>query len=85
MFYLPFLLSTRSEKKSKIYPILRKENHFITIGNLLHAPNVDSVKILKKEIWPQIKEKLPQAELHIYGAYAPQQIQELHNAAEGFL
>ena len=57
----------------------------ITIGNLLHAPNIDSVKVLKKEIWPQIKAELPKTELHIYGAYAPQQIKELHNEREGFI
>jgi glycosyltransferase involved in cell wall biosynthesis len=52
---------------------------------LLHAPNVNSVLRLKKEIWPLIRKELPQANLCIYGAYAPQQILELHNEKEGFL
>jgi glycosyltransferase involved in cell wall biosynthesis len=46
---------------------------------------VDSIFFLKKEIWPEIKKQLPKAELHIYGAYAPQQISELHSQKEGFL
>ncbi|HBY69306.1 MAG TPA: glycosyltransferase, partial [Flavobacteriaceae bacterium] len=29
--------------------------------------------------------KLPKAELHVYGAYAPQQVLELHNEKEGFI
>ncbi|RFN57636.1 glycosyltransferase [Marixanthomonas ophiurae] len=85
LFYLPFLLSPTSEKQIENLPTFKERNHFITIGNLLHAPNVDSVKILKKKIWPYIKAKLPKAELHIYGAYAPQQIEELHNEKEGFI
>ncbi len=58
--------------------------NFVAFGNLLHAPNVDAVLQLK-ELWPAIKEQLPQVELHVYGAYAPQQILQLHNEREGFL
>ena len=85
LFYLPFLLSPISEEQKQNLSTFKERQHFITIGNLLHAPNVDSVKVLKKEIWPQIKAELPKAELHIYGAYAPQQIKELHNEKEGFI
>ena len=83
LFYVPFLFKTE-EPPSKT-PGFSEREHFITIGNLLHAPNVDSVKVLKNEIWPQLKEKFPKAELHIYGAYAPQQITQLHNDKEGFI
>ncbi len=83
LFYLPFLLSPASNRDN--LPNFSEREHFITIGNLLHAPNIDSVKVLKKEIWPQIKAELPKTELHIYGAYAPQQIKELHNEREGFI
>ncbi len=57
----------------------------MTIGNLLHAPNVDSVKFLKKDIWPLIRTQIPNAILTVYGNYATQQIQEFHNENEGFL
>lgn len=82
--YLPFLI----EKDNKIDENrlkFDKKADFITIGNFLHAPNLDAVLQLKKEIWPLIKKELPKAQLHIYGAYAPQQILELHNEKEGFL
>lgn len=84
LHYLPFLVNKRS-KRAKKEPFFEKRADFITIGNLLHAPNVNSVLRLKKDIWPLIRKELPQANLCIYGAYAPQQIAELHNEKEGFL
>ena len=81
LFYLPFLLKDTSETlSSKSY---QQRKNFMTIGNLLHAPNVDSVLQLK-QIWPAIKKQIPESELHIYGAYAPQQVMQLHNEKEGF-
>jgi len=83
--YLPFLVDEISEETIQELPKFKERDHFITIGNLLHQPNVDSVLYLKKEIWPEIRKQLPNVELHIYGAYAPQQVLELHNKKEGFL
>ena len=82
LYYLPFLIETVSDEKT--IPSYEKRENFLAIGNLLHAPNVDSILQLK-EIWPKIKKQLPQAELHIYGAYAPQQILQLNNKKEGFI
>jgi len=82
--YLPFLVN-KTSKSLKKTPFYEERANFVTIGNLLHAPNVNSVLRLKKEIWPLIRKELPQAKLFIYGAYAPQQILELHNEKEGFL
>ena len=83
LYYLPFLINKASEKCKKT-PFFEERANFVTIGNLLHAPNVNSVLRLKKDIWPLIRKELPQAKLYIYGAYAPQQILELHNEKEGF-
>lgn len=80
LYYLPFLVENTSEK----VPTFEMRQNFVAIGNLLHAPNVDAVIQLKK-LWPEIKKQLPAAEVHIYGAYAPQQISQLHNKKEGFL
>jgi len=85
LYYLPFLVNEIAVAEFKEFPSFENRNHFITIGNLLHAPNVDAILFLKKEIWPEIRKQLPKAELHIYGAYAPQQISELHSQKEGFL
>lgn len=82
--YLPFLFN-KTPKVHKKVRIYEERTDFITIGNLLHAPNVNSVLRLKKEIWPRIRKELPEANLCIYGAYAQQQILELHNEREGFL
>ncbi|MDX8397488.1 MAG: glycosyltransferase family 4 protein [Mariprofundaceae bacterium] len=57
---------------------------FITIGNFRHAPNWDAVLWLKQEIWPRIRAQLPDAELHIYGAYTPAKAMALHNPKDGF-
>ncbi|MEJ5057108.1 MULTISPECIES: glycosyltransferase [unclassified Pseudomonas] len=58
--------------------------HFLHIGNFRHAPNWDAVLWLKTAIWPLIREQLPAAQLHIYGAYTPPKATALHNAAQGF-
>lgn len=58
--------------------------HFLTIGNFRHAPNWDAVLWLKNSIWPLIRQQLPTAQLHVYGAYTPPKATALHNAAQGF-
>ncbi|WCM48816.1 glycosyltransferase family 4 protein [Pseudomonas sp. WJP1] len=58
--------------------------NFIHIGNFRHAPNWDAVLWLKNTIWPMIRQQLPTAQLHIYGAYTPPKATALHNAAQGF-
>ena len=40
---------------------------------------------LKEKIWPLIKYKLPDAELHIYGAYPTQKVFQLHNIKQGII
>ncbi|MBX8492996.1 glycosyltransferase family 4 protein [Pseudomonas cichorii] len=58
--------------------------HFLSIGNFRHAPNWDAVLWMKNAIWPLIRQQLPTAQLHIYGAYTPPKATALHNAAQGF-
>ena len=85
LFYLPFLTTTIDSSTYLDLPSFEKRKHFVTIGNLLHAPNVDSILLLKKEIWPGIRKQIPEAEMHVYGAYAPQLINELHSEKDNFL
>lgn len=82
LFYLPLLTDANTEFKNTV-SFTEREN-FLAIGNLLHPPNVDSVLQLKK-LWPKVKKQIPSAELHVYGAYAPQQILQLNNKKEGFI
>ncbi|ARU90469.1 glycosyltransferase [Pseudomonas sp. M30-35] len=58
--------------------------HFISIGNFRHAPNWDSVLWLKHALWPLVRQRLPHAQLHVYGAYPPPKATTLHNPKQGF-
>jgi len=85
LVYLPFMLEAISDEKVKTLKPFSQREHFITIGNFLHEPNYQAVLYLKETIWPLIKKQLPKTELHIYGAYASQKVNQLHNEKEGFL
>ena len=85
LLYLPFMLNSISEEDIKTLPKFENRNHFITIGNFLHEPNYNAVLYLKETIWPLIRKQLPKAELHVFGAYASQKVNQLHNDKEGFL
>ena len=85
LHYMPFLLNKIEKSDIENWKTFHQRSHFTIIGNFLHAPNVDAVLLLKNKIWKQIRKQLPKAELHVYGAYATQQILQLHNKKEGFL
>lgn len=58
--------------------------HFVFVGNYRHPPNHHAANLLAKEIWPKIKVQLPSnAQLHLYGAYAPKEIADLQNTKLG--
>ncbi|MDD7985874.1 glycosyltransferase family 4 protein [Lentisphaera marina] len=80
--YLPFLIKERSEVSAQTYA---QRSDFVSIGNFLHKPNWDSVRNLKENIWPLIRQELPDAKMKIYGAYCPPKAKQLHNESEGFL
>ena len=85
LLYLPFLLKQLSEDTIQDLPSFENRHHFITIGNFLHEPNYDSILYLKEVIWPLIRQRLPKAELHVYGSYANQKVNQLHNKSDGFI
>lgn len=63
--------------------------NLVFIGNGLHAPNVDAIRLLKTSLWGPIRSALAQrgvsdTELHIYGAYLPQEVLQFDNARERF-
>lgn len=80
LHYLPFL----SEEIKTNVPSFEERNHFVSIGNFLHEPNWQTVLQLK-QYWKSIKKQLPEAEIHIYGAYVSEKAKQLHNEKEGFL
>lgn len=80
LHYSPFL----KVQEQKTLVGFNERQHFISIGNFRHEPNWDAVLYLKHAIWPLIRAQLPQAELHIYGAYPPPKATQLHNPKQGF-
>ena len=80
--YCPFL---QADEPKRPLPDYAERKHFIAIGNFRHAPNWHAVLWLKQQIWPLIRQQLPDAELHIYGAYPPPKATALHNEKQGFL
>lgn len=85
LHYTPFLLAPIQETEKAKWPSYEERTHFVTIGNFLHEPNWNAVLFLKEEIWPLIKKQLPNAELHVYGAYPSPKVTQLHQPKEGFL
>lgn len=85
LFYLPFLVDIGELSASEKFPSFSERRHFISIGNFLHEPNLDAVKYLHKSLWPEIRKLIPDAELHVYGAYVPPSIRQLHSEKNGFL
>ncbi|MBK1878083.1 glycosyltransferase family 4 protein [Pelagicoccus mobilis] len=78
--YWPFALP-RPQQDS---PTFSEREHFVMIGSFLHEPNWDAVRFCNEAIWPKIREKLPEAQLHVYGSYPPPKAQQLHNESKGF-
>lgn len=80
--YTPFILAKAYDSA---WLGFEERKHFISIGNFLHEPNWDAVLYLKNTIWPLIRTELPDAELHVYGAYPSQKVFQLNKLSEGFL
>jgi glycosyltransferase involved in cell wall biosynthesis len=84
LFHLPFLVDRISPETVQQWPSFEERSDFVCIGNGKHAPNVDSINVLKNTIWPLIRKELPKANLYIYGAYLSQHIRGLHDPKTGF-
>jgi glycosyltransferase involved in cell wall biosynthesis len=84
LLYIPFMLDSITEEEIAVLPNFEEREHFVTIGNFLHAPNRDLVLYLKKEVWPVLRKKLPKAELHVYGSYAKEHNLQLNQPKEKF-
>ena len=82
LHHLPFLVDLDALPRTT--KSFEQRQHFMTIGNFRHAPNWDAVLYLQY-IWPLIRKRLPQAELHIYGSYPPPKATALNNVKTGFL
>ena len=80
LHWCPLMLDTLAQAFSSF----DERAHFLSIGNFRHAPNWDAVLWMKSHLWPLIRQQLPGAQLHIYGAYTPPKAVALHNPGQGF-
>ena len=76
LHYYPFVIN--NQRLSDSYPSFSQRNHLMMIGNFLHEPNSDAARFMENEVWPIIHKAIPQAQLHIYGAYHSDKHQQLH-------
>lgn len=81
MILAPFFVPSQRHKTLNFED--RKD--FVFLGGFKHPPNIDQVKILKNVLWEQIRKQLPEAKIHIYGAYPPLQVQQMNDTRKGFL
>lgn len=85
LLYLPFMVDRLLQNYTSGLKGFEQRTDFMSIGNFKHLPNLDAARYLKKELWPLIHAQLPEAKLHIYGAYPTQEILQFHNPKEGFI
>jgi len=91
LHYLPFMISSErrggltesANARLMALPPFEQRRHFATIGNFMHPPNLDAFAWMRDAIWPLIRRALPQAELHVYGAYSPQAVEACDDPAAG--
>lgn len=72
------------DAQTSALPGFADRQHFLSIGNFRHEPNWDAVLWLKQTLWPLIRQQLPEAQLHVYGAYTPPKATALDNPKQGF-
>jgi glycosyltransferase involved in cell wall biosynthesis len=80
LLYCPFLIENCEVDRRHGFA---QRQHFSFIGNFRHEPNWQAVLRLKR-LWPALRKQLPEAELHIYGAYPPPKATQLHAPKQGF-
>lgn len=54
-----------------------EEKSIVFVGNYLHYPNVDAVLFFHRDIWPELKLKIPQLKFYVVGNAPPPEIQKL--------
>lgn len=85
LLHLPFMLDRIEKDKIGKLPSFSSRSDFVSIGNFLHEPNWDAVLCLKQKIWPLIRERMPDANVFVYGAYPSGKVEDLHQPADGFI
>jgi hypothetical protein len=79
----PFYFDAGADIARSATPPFADRKHFVSIGNWQHKPNADGMRWLK-QMWPLIRRRLPDAELHSFGAYCRPHDLELTDKRSGF-
>jgi hypothetical protein len=85
LHYCPFMIDPPTSLEAARMPTFEERQDFFWVGNFRHAPNWDAVQWLKQEVWPLVKRRLPEANLHIAGSYANQSQLAMNEPAQGFI
>lgn len=67
--YHPIFTEDGKKEERGMLPDFNTRKDLMFIGNFLHAPNADAVRVLENGLWDKVRKELPEAQLHIYGAY----------------
>jgi glycosyltransferase involved in cell wall biosynthesis len=81
LHYFPFLAAANVTAQQKEFV---SRTGFVFIGTIRHRPNLEAVRLLKKQLWPMIRKKLPDSILTIAGSYMTREVTQMHKPAEGF-
>lgn len=85
IYYLPFLEEEIDQQVIEKWIPFEDRADFVFIGNFLHEPNWNTVQVLKTNVWPVLRKRLPSVNLNVYGSYASQKVLQLDNKNEKFL
>ncbi len=90
LLHLPFFGHAPADSHIETRPnSFDDRKDFVFIGSFRHAPNVDSVRILKHWCWPQIRQKLkahePNITCHVFGSYLSPKVKQLENKKDRFI
>jgi GT2 family glycosyltransferase/ubiquinone/menaquinone biosynthesis C-methylase UbiE/glycosyltransferase involved in cell wall biosynthesis len=69
---LPLIMDIKGTSKA-----FSQRKNIVFVGGFQHTPNVDAVKFFVDEIFPLVKEQLPEVCFYVVGSHAPIEIQAL--------
>ena len=82
--WVPFLYDPIFHPESFKKPFADRKN-FSWVGNFRHAPNMDGLRWFLNSIWPKVRAKLPDAKIHVYGAYPTTEAMGWTNPSKGIV
>lgn len=80
---IPFMEAPLTHEQLAQTLSYHQRKHFVFIGNYLHKPNKETIKVLADNIWPKIRAIDSSLELHIYGAYLQPNHPHYHKPKKG--